>query len=263
MKKITFLSFLLLASSAFSQINPIDFEVGGNGAIWTFGVFANGDEPPIQVIANPDKSGANTSDTVAQFTGRAAGEEYAGGFTNDIGTFTLSASNKFVRIKVWKPVISDVGIKFEGLNGNLGELKVPNTVINAWEELTFDFSSFVGTPAAVDLIRIVIFPDFAPRTQDHIIYFDDIKFSSTLGMKDFKISNFAVYPNPAKEAWTVKSQNVIITSVQLLDIQGKQIKLLKPNALQLTFDVSTLPQGLYFAKINSDEGVESFKLVKK
>ena len=263
MKKITILSFLLIASAGFSQVNPVDFEAGGNGATWEFGVFANGDDPAITVIANPDKSGANTSATVAKFTVRAAGEEYAGGFTNNIGTFTLNASNKIVKIKIWKPVISDVGIKFEGNNGNLGELKVPNTVINAWEELTFDFSSFVGTTAAIDQIRIVIFPDFAKRTQDHIIYFDDIKFTSTLGLKGVELVNFAAYPNPARESWTVKSKNVRITSVQLLDFQGKQIKTLTPNAFQTTLDVSTLAQGIYIAKINSEKGVENFKLVKQ
>ena len=264
MKKITFFSFLLVASMGFSQVNPVNFEADGNGADWTFAVFANGDDPELQIIPNPDQTGANVSAMVAKFTTRANGEVFAGAVTSDIGQFTLDASNKFVKIKVWKPNISDVGIKFQGSpNGAIGELKQPNTVINAWEELIFDFSAFVGTPAAVDIKEIVVFPDFAERTQENIIYFDDIIFSSTLGVKDFQIANFAVYPNPANEAWTVKSANTLITSVQLMDIQGKQIKMLKPNAFQMTIDASTLPQGIYFAKINSEKGVERFKLIKQ
>jgi hypothetical protein len=35
-----------------------------------------------------------------------------------------------VKIKVWKTVVSDVGIKFETAGASSGEIKVPNTVTN-------------------------------------------------------------------------------------------------------------------------------------
>ena len=180
MKKIT-LMFLFVTALALSQNGPIDYEAGGNGASWTWTVFENDSNPPLEIIANPDPTGLNTSATVAQFTALQAGAPFAGVESmhgSDIGTFTLDASNAVVKIMVWKPVISDVGIKFAtASSASDGEIKVANTLVNQWEELTFDFSSRIGLPASTDIDQIVIFPDFDARTSDNVVYFDSITFS--------------------------------------------------------------------------------------
>ncbi|NND63151.1 MAG: hypothetical protein HKN48_08135, partial [Flavobacteriaceae bacterium] len=180
MKQITTIFLLLLSAIGFSQNVPIDFEAGGNGATWTWTVFENGANPPLEIIANPDPTGINTSATVAKFTALQVGAPFAGCESMhgaDIGTWTLDATNAEVRIKVWKPVISDVGIKFAtASNASTGEIKVANTLVNQWEELVFDFSGVIGNPANIDLDQIIVFPDFNARTQDNVIYFDDITF---------------------------------------------------------------------------------------
>ncbi len=136
------LFILLTGGIVLGQNQPINFESGGFGAAWTWTVFENDDNPPLEIIANPDPSGINTSATVAKFTARLTGQPYAGCESqhgSDIGTFTLNSSNSIVKIKVWKTVISDVGIKFALPNGAaLPEIKVANTLTNQWEELTFD-----------------------------------------------------------------------------------------------------------------------------
>jgi hypothetical protein len=160
-----------------AAIGPVDFEPAGLGQGFTWSVFENGDNPAVTLLANPDPTGANTSATVARFTARQAGQPYAGTITNDLPTFTLNATNSCVKIKVWKSVISDVGIKFEtGTQASTGEIKVPNTVTNQWQELSFDFSVKIGEPSSTDITGFVLFPDFAARTQDNVIYFDDIVF---------------------------------------------------------------------------------------
>lgn len=265
MKTITLLSALLIGSMGFSQVNPVDFEPGGIGADWTFVVFGNGSNPPpLEITGNPEASGANTSATVAKFIARtgAGTQPFAGTFSDNIGTFTLDATNSTVRIKVYKPVISDVGIKFEG-NGVINELKVPNTVIDQWEELIFDFSAFIGTAEGTGITRIVIFPDFVARTQENIIYFDDIIFSASLGVEEFQNANFRVYPNPSKNDWTIKSENTVITSVDLIDVNGRQVLSSQPNTFEMTIDTSNISQGIYIARISSDKGVETVKLVKQ
>ena len=181
MKKILLLC-LFISAIGFSQNAPIDFETPTSGADWTWTVFENDTNPPVEIIANPSATGVNTSATVAQFTALEAGQPYAGTESmhgSDIGTFTLDASNSIVKIMVWKTVISDVGIKFVTASGaSDGELKVSNTVTEEWEELTFDFSGRIGLPASTDIDQIIIFPDFNARTQDNIIYFDSITFSN-------------------------------------------------------------------------------------
>ena len=168
------------------QNNPINFEPGGQGASWTWAVFENGTNPPLQILANPSPSGINTSATVAKFTALQVGNPWAGcesaHGTSNLGPFVLGANNSTIKIMVWKSVISDVGIKLVSANGwSQGEIKVANTRVNQWEELTFDFSSFINPPPAEGQFdQIVVFPDFnlAGRTQDNIIYFDNITFSA-------------------------------------------------------------------------------------
>jgi hypothetical protein len=182
---LTLFCVIAFGSLAFAQNVPIDFETGGNGAAWTWTVFENDTNPPVQIIPNPDISGANTSATVAQFTALQTGNPWAGTECahGDIGTFTLDSTNSTVKIMVWKPVISDVGIKFiQPDGGALPEIKVPNTLINQWEELTFDFSGRIGHPATIGQDQIAIFPDFDlnGRGQTNVCYFDNVTFSEIL-----------------------------------------------------------------------------------
>ena len=161
---------------------PINFETTGHGASWTWNVFENDSNPPVEFVANPNASGINTSSTVAKITALQAGQPYVGCETahGEMGiTWDLSASNAIIKIMVYKTVISDVGIKLVNTtNGAQGEIKVPNTVINAWEELTFDFSSRIGNglDGSTNIDQIVVFPDFNARTSDNVVYFDNITF---------------------------------------------------------------------------------------
>ena len=181
MKQTLLLVAIFFATLTYAQNAPIDFESGGNGATWTWTVFENDTNPAVEIIANPDATGANTSATVAKFTALQAGNPYAGCESlhgADIGTFNLDATNSTIKIMVWKTEISDIGIKLAKNDGwSLGELKVPNTVTNAWEEITFDFSSQIES----GYDQIIIFPDFQARAQDNIVYFDNITFSAGSG----------------------------------------------------------------------------------
>jgi hypothetical protein len=178
MKNFILLALMLTSVTVISQNAPIDFETDGYGANWTWAVFENDDNPPLEIIANPDMTGANTSATVAKFTARQTGQPWAGCESMhgaDIGTYSINTTNSTIKIMVWKTVISDVGIKLVKPDGwSLGEIKVANTMVNEWEELTFDFSSQMEE----GYDQIVVFPDFDlnGRTQDNIIYFDNITF---------------------------------------------------------------------------------------
>ena len=181
MKKLyLLLMFLAGIFTASSQNTPIDFEAGGNGADWTWTVFENDTNPLLEIVANPDPSGINTSETVAKFTALQLGQPYAGVESmhgSDIGTFDLTASNALVNIMVYKTKISDVGIKYVTPSGGAQmELKVANTLVNQWELITIDFSDYIGLGETTGLDQIVIFPDFIARDADDVIYFDNISF---------------------------------------------------------------------------------------
>ncbi|HAN78128.1 MAG TPA: hypothetical protein DCQ31_10320, partial [Bacteroidales bacterium] len=155
-----------------NPLNTINFEAAGTGADWTWTMDQNGSNPALEIVANPFKNGINTSEKVAKFTATDAGLDWALIHSEGIQTFIFDENNSFVKIMVYKTVKSDVGLKFEGPGGNK-EIKVMNTKINEWEEMVFDFSSVKGN----SYNKIVIIPDFAPRTADNVVYLDNISFN--------------------------------------------------------------------------------------
>tara|TARA_B110000858_G_scaffold108952_1_gene124482 strand:- start:36619 stop:37470 length:852 start_codon:yes stop_codon:yes gene_type:complete len=175
MFRLVLLIFLNLTFfQCYSQNAPVDFESTGFGAFWNWKVFENGQNPLLEIVTNPDTSGINKSPTVAKFKAQQSGAPFAGCETlhgAGIGSFTVDQSNMIIRIMVYKPVISEVGIKLVRFdNWSLGEVKVSNTKVNEWEQLTFDFSSHFG----LTYDQLVVFPDFTGRSGENIIYFDNI-----------------------------------------------------------------------------------------
>ncbi len=161
---------IALQGMIFAQYTTVDFEPAGVGAGWTWIMDQNGSNPPLTFPANPVSGGINTSPTVAQFNALDAGQPWALCFTDDIDPFVFDATNKIVKIMVYKPVVSPVAIKFETGSAPV-ELQVSNNLINQWEELTFDFNDYIGNSYS----RLVIIPDFTDRTQDNLIYLDNIR----------------------------------------------------------------------------------------
>jgi hypothetical protein len=163
-------AMLILGVQMFAQYTTIDFEPAGLGAGWNWTVGEDGANPALLFPANPVSGGINTSATVAHFTALASGQPWALCFSDDIADFQFTAANSIVKIMVYKPRLSNVAVKFEGGSTPV-ELQVANTVVNQWQELTFDFSASIGNSYS----RIVIIPDFAARTEDYQIYFDNVR----------------------------------------------------------------------------------------
>ena len=153
----------------------VDFETPGIGSDWTWSLAEVA--PTMSIIANPVSGGINTSANVAKFTASTTDMNWALCYSNGIGEFTFDATNSTVKIMVYKPTISNVAIKFEGLSPAI-EKAVANTVTNQWEELTFDFTAQIGNTYD----KIVIIPDFVvpyvdgtDRTTNNTLYFDNIQ----------------------------------------------------------------------------------------
>jgi hypothetical protein len=137
----------------------------------------------------------------------------------------------------------------------------------AWYSADVALDAFAGTPSSRDkisLVQIVVnggagVPAFGP------VYIDNIYFhkNTTLATKDFEIAGLKVYPNPAKDSWTVKTKNIKMSSIEVFDMLGKQVLSLKPDTTEATISGSQLRSGLYFAKINTANGSSSLKLVKE
>ena len=285
MRKIL-LAIMIVSGFLFAQNSPIDFETGGYGATWTWTVFENDNNPSLEIMTNPNIGGINSSATVAMFTALQAGQPWAGCESlhgADIGSFSFDSTNCIIKIMVWKDVISDVGIKFaDATSAAQPEIKVANTLINQWEELTFDFSSRIGVyPVVKD--QIVIFSDFdlAGRTQDNICYFDNISFSPSNSVGVDNISEtlpqrFALeqnFPNPFNPVTTLRydlPENGLV-NITIYDMMGREVKTLI-NQIQdagyrsVIWDATNdygkpVSAGIYLYQIQVGEYMQTKKMV--
>jgi hypothetical protein len=84
---------------------------------------------------------------------------------------------------------------------------------------------------------------------------------ATAGINDFDLAKFNVYPNPSNNVWNIKGQQTV-DKVEVYDVLGKQVMTVKPNDSDIELDASTLPKGLYFAKMTTDLGSNTIKLIK-
>jgi hypothetical protein len=85
---------------------------------------------------------------------------------------------------------------------------------------------------------------------------------ASLSTKDLQLSEFNVFPNPTNNEWNIKSSSAIINNIQLFDVLGKQVLNSNPNSTLVELNALTLPKGLYLAKIESDAGSITKKLIK-
>lgn len=101
-------------------------------------------------------------------------------------------------------------------------------------------------------------------TGNGTVYFDNIYFSTSnaLNVDDFVENTFKVYPNPSKTDWKLTATNENISKVELFDVLGKKIKSFDVNSQNVTISGSNLKAGVYFAKVYSNRGESTLRIVK-
>ena len=147
---------------------PIDFE--SDEIDYGLISFGNAD---LSIIDNPDMNG-NASNKVVKFFKANGAEVWAGGLVELPNPIDLSNENN-ITMDVWSPKSgATVMIKIENSSDPniFVEVMATTTTSNAWENLTFDFSS---ADQASDYSKVVVFMDFGIPGDDSDDYFDNIK----------------------------------------------------------------------------------------
>jgi hypothetical protein len=140
-------------------------------------VFENFGGCNAQVVDNPNSSGINTSSRVGNLFKNAGSQTWAGAFILLDAPIDFSVMQK-IKMKVHSPTAGiEVRMKLENAaDANIFvEIPVNNSVANAWEELTFDFT---GVNNANNYQRVVLFFDFVNPGTGVDYYFDDIQLSN-------------------------------------------------------------------------------------
>jgi len=86
--------------------------------------------------------------------------------------------------------------------------------------------------------------------------------NTTLSTGDFDLIESSAYPNPSDTSWTINVQNTTIKTVELYNILGKRVMTLTPNSSEVSIPSNRLPSGIYLAKIATELGTKSIKLIR-
>jgi hypothetical protein len=248
-KTLTFLFLIAFTLGVSAQVSLIDFESTAARANWTG--FANNPDAAgdLSVVANLDKSGINASDSVLKLIVNATSDPWVGAWSESYGPIAFTADYHTLTMMVYKTVVSNCGLKVEAPidGGSVTEAMVPNTVINQWELLSFDFTACIG----YSFSRLTLFPDFpATRTAGTTVYIDNITGTAPSSVKELSDVSIIVYPNPADEVMFVQCPDM--TGFTITNMIGQTIRMEKFQTISSrSIELSDMPAGVYFLTVES------------
>lgn len=79
---------------------------------------------------------------------------------------------------------------------------------------------------------------------------------------DIATQGISIFPNPVKDVLHIASTDVRIEKAEICDASGRVVQIVSAESLSV-INVSLLPQGLYFLKIYSSNGLTSHKFIKE
>lgn len=97
------------------------------------------------------------------------------------------------------------------------------------------------------------------------LYLDNITFTqgAPLSRDEFSTFEASIYPNPSSNGWTISTPNNTIKSVQVFNVLGKQVVSGSYDNNQVTIANQSLAGGIYLARITTDAGTKTVKLIKE
>ena len=145
-------------------------------------------------------------------------------------------------------------------NGNSVTEKSEFWQSGAWQpdDMTFSYLSLYANNEEYPEINYDILSD---------IYRYEASFKSfTNGITNVQVENsITIYPNPASIFVQVESDKLNGESIKILDITGRQVKSekLKVKSSKCRINIGNLPAGLYFVKMETNQGTVVKKFVKQ
>ena len=241
-----------------------------------FKYFANDtlDGKFARVLTNPRKATINISNNVMEFKRLPNSTVFTGGFFDLPAPMKWPTSALTVKAKVLMDHIGNLTAKLEGsANGpNNIEVKIANTKVNEWEEITFNFTGkgtpvITGTQGHTRLTFIVDFEIPVP-TAIQISYIDDVIIGegncATTGIfETTKVESLKVYPNPAAEALYIDNTEGV-RRLEVTNMLGQKVKVIMVSSDNYTLSLNGLDRGMYLISAYNEKGlVANNKFVKE
>jgi len=188
--------------STTAPVLPLDFESGT--IVYAFTDFDGGGSTKI---ANPQTNGINTSANVGRMI-KSAGQVWGGSWISMATPIDFSV-NKTFKVKVFMPRVgAKLLLKVENqADGAVNfEREATGTTANAWEELSFDFSTINTSNQYQKLVLIFDLGTNGDGSANFTYLFDDIRLiNAALPVKMTSFKAFVVNGN-ALVKWTTENE---------------------------------------------------------
>ena len=165
--------------------------------------------------------------------------------------------------------VSDLGSEYtpvafvKALDPNAGYATVVNNTVDISSTGDFTVSATAAELAAGFIIQYgfsVTGPlaDPADTTLGSVVIGE-----ATAGVDDNSFVNVSVYPNPSNSNWNFRTGNTVITSVEVFNLLGKRVVSQNNNSAEIAISTQGLTSGIYIARITTEQGVRSVKLIRE
>ena len=255
-------------TSCLSQRTLLDFEPGGTTAWFTFFGADNWTvESQFQIIANPDASGINASDSVALYIEPNEGENWQGMFYKpaDFGADLIDFTSGYTELctKVWMESAGTVTLKAE--NNTMGLIHesppIDVSTTGAWVEVCYDFAGSPVDGYAVETF-VIFFNILSVPANVTNHYFDDVvQPGIPTSVTYIEDSAFSIYPNPVQEVLRFET-DFEVEQVIISDMFGKELSR-SFDATQSQVSTTGLTSGVYTISFTDTDGrIGTAKFVK-
>ena len=86
--------------------------------------------------------------------------------------------------------------------------------------------------------------------------------AATAGIEDTDIVAISLYPNPSNSVWNFRTTNSPITSIEVYNLLGKRVVSQRFNGEDAVISTQGLTDGIYIARVTTQSGTKTVKLIK-
>ena len=195
---------------------------------------------------------------------KISGENFIG---IDLSTYLDATNMTHLHMDYW--------IATDWEEGQVLNPKLSNHAAQGGETSAIDITNIIGSQAEVQNWQskdFVLSGDRGSIKQflvteagrTDLYYLDNVYLyvAGTAGLEDNNIIDVSVYPNPSNTNWNFRTGNTVITSVEVFNLLGKRVVLQNNNSTNVAISTQGLTSGIYIARITTEQGTKSVKLIK-
>ena len=196
---------------------------------------------------------------------KISGENFIG---IDLSTYLDATNMTHLHMDYW--------IATDWEEGQVLNPKLSNHAAQGGETSAIDITNIIGSQAEVQNWQskdFVLSGDRGSIKQflvteagrTDLYYLDNVYLyvAGTAGLEDNNIIDVSVYPNPSNTNWNFRTGNTVITSVEVFNLLGKRVVLQNNNSTNVAISTQGLTSGIYIARITTEQGTKSVKLIKE